>query len=153
MGHETDKCTFCLLSAHKELAERGITRDMPEFAYYTNLLSVENVNHLFWECEHVSKCIHQCYRWIRGFDWYHGNEEISKSEFFMGIEKEDVSKKTVLSDILWKHYVKFFIYQFRQQRRVPTFPSLKFELEGLFSGKKMEVWRNHLLRNWELYGN
>ncbi len=50
MGHETDKCTFCLLSAHKELAERGITRDMPEFAYYTNLLSVENVNHLFWQC-------------------------------------------------------------------------------------------------------
>jgi len=151
IGAESNKCTFCTIKGKQELRERGIGNERPEYQYYLNLLPVENINHIFWECEHVSRCIQECYRWIRGFDWYRGNETMARKEFFLGRERENVGKNLVLCDILWKHFVKYFIYNCRSQRKLPMFPSLKFELEGLFSGYKMLELRTLLLRLNELY--
>jgi len=86
-------CTFCEIKGKVELLERGILMGMPEYNYYMNLLPVESVEHLFWECPNSNLVIQQCYRWIRGLDWYNGNEEIEKFEFLIGVEND---KKALL---------------------------------------------------------
>ena len=94
MGSDSNKCTFCTIKGKMELSNRGIGEDRPEFQYYINLLPVgETTDHLFWECENVNRCIQECYRYIRGFDWYNGNEIMTKKEFFLGHENATVAKK------------------------------------------------------------
>jgi len=142
-------CTFCEIKAKVELRERGILMDMPEYNYYMNLLPVENVDHLFWECTTTSLVIQQCYRWVRGFDWYNGNEEIEKYEFLIGMESEE--KSIVKVDLIWKHFVRFFIYKCKKSKRIPYFPSLKFELDGLFENPGMQKMVHHFQFINEIY--
>jgi hypothetical protein len=105
-------------------------------------LPSESVPHLFWECEHVINVIQRCYRWIRGLDWYRGREMIDKTTFFMGISHEWTSLSQ--TDLLWKHYVKFFIYSCRLRRKMPTFPSLRYEMDGFFGLIHMQKFRREL---------
>jgi len=142
-------CTFCEIKAKVELRERGILMEMPEYNYYMNLLPVENVDHLFWECNTTSLVIQQCYRWVRGFDWYNGNEEIEKYEFLIGMESEE--KSIVKVDLIWKHFVRFFIYKCKKSKRIPYFPSLKFELGGLFENPGMQKMVHHFQFINEIY--
>jgi len=151
MGNTSNKCTFCEIVGKKELSERNIGEERPEYQYYISLLPIETVNHLFWECDNVQPCLNQCYRWIRGLNWYNGVETMDKKSFFMGISNETVNKKIIQCDLLWKHFVKYFVYMCRQQKRLPRFPSLKYELEGIFCGNKMVEWRRYVARINELY--
>jgi hypothetical protein len=151
LGQESNKCTFCTIVSRKELMDRNIAEDRPEYQYYLSLLPVETVEHIFWQCEHVQMCINQCYRWIRGYRWYDGVETIDQQSFFIGVLKDTVNKKITQCDLLWKHFVKFFIYQCRSQKKLPRFPSLKFEMEGIFCSYKMVEWRQYITRINELY--
>jgi len=142
-------CTFCSIKGRVDLNERGIGEGMPEFGYYLNLLPAENSDHLFWECEFSQTLIQRCYRWIKGEDWLYGNEEIEKYEFLIGIDDE--KRSIVKADLIWKHFVRFFIYNCRKRRKIPHFPSLKFELEGLFNNPGMYGMLLSLQRVGEIY--
>ena len=147
----TDRhCTFCLIEAKKNLANRGILEESPEYAYYLNLQPVETVNHIFWECEQVQLLIQRSYRWILGLDWYRGNEEIQKNSFLMGILHPN--RGLCQTDLIWKHYVKFFIINCKYKNRIPKFPSFRYEFEGVMSLPNMnkfvrEIRNLHLLYN------
>ena len=63
--NESDKCTFCEVSARHELTRRGIAEGDAEYEYYLNIQPIETVTHLFWDCIHVQDLIQKFYRWIR----------------------------------------------------------------------------------------
>jgi hypothetical protein len=132
----SNKCTFCTITAKKELEERGINNERPEYQYYLDLQPRENVDHIFWDCEHVQNIIQKAYRWMRNMDWMRGNETISKESFFIGIWHQ--WSKVVTVDLIWKHFIKYYLYLQRLRHKLPTFASLKFEMEGLFLNKKMK---------------
>ena len=134
-----------------ELAGRGINEDDIEYEYYLGLQPIETVHHLFWECEHINNVIQKSYRWIRGFDWIRGQEVMDKNCFFLGINNG--FRNICQTDLIWKHYVKFYIYTCRRKRKMPKFVSLKFELEGLFSLKNMGIFRRELLRINQIYND
>jgi len=71
-------------------------------------------------------------------DWYNGLETIEKNQFLIGIDSW--RKKFTLVDLIWKHYARFFLFNCRQRKKIPYFPSLKFELEGLFNNPGMYRW-------------
>jgi len=144
------KCTFCELMARRDLVERGFGENDAEFVYYLGLLPNETVSHLFWECEPAQTVVQRAYRWLRGMDWYRGVEEIQKTNFMMGTYSDN-NKKLSRVDLIWKHFVKFYIYKCRITRKLPMFPSLKFELEGLFSNRGMYKMRSLIVRINELY--
>ena len=129
------KCTFCTIKAKADLTLRNIDENRPEYEYYLNLQPAESVAHLFWDCEHVQQLIQKFYRYIRNFDWLNGIETIGKKSFFLGIMSAypNVSKM----DIVWKHFTKFFIFECRNRRKLPTFPALKFEFEGIMNRECM----------------
>jgi exonuclease III len=122
-------CTFCVLKGKQELALRGINQERPEYEYYLGLLPVETVDHLFWSCEHVQGVIQKTYRWIIGAEEGDRMEPLVKETFMRGCNME--AKKHTVCDLVWKHYVKFFIYRCRQKRKVPIYGSLIYELKGL----------------------
>ena len=137
---QSDKCTFCTIVAKRELEARGIAVDRPEFQYYLDIQPQETVDHLFWSCEKVNIIVQQIYRWIRNLDWYRGNETISKKSFFQGISHE--WSNVVQVDLIWKHYVKFQIFMYRGKKKLPTFPNIKHELDGIFSHPRMGFYRD-----------
>jgi hypothetical protein len=47
------------------------------------------------------------------------------------------------ADLLWKGFVKFFIYKCRTQHKIPRFPAAKFEFEGMM--------KRHCMRNIHWY--
>ena len=127
--------TFCKIKGRAELLNRGIAEERPEFQYYMNLLPVESTDHLFWECEVSQTVIQRCYRWIKGDDWLNSYEEIEKYEFLIGMENE--KRSIVKVDLIWTHFVRFFIYKCKNRKKIANFPSLKFELDGLFKDPGM----------------
>jgi hypothetical protein len=136
------QCTFCLVKAKRELRARGLNEANAEYNYYLNLQPIENTDHLFWSCESAQDIVQKCYRWIRGLDWYRGIEVIDRKSYFEGIHHE--WKTVVIVDLIWKHFVKFSIYQCRSKKQLPTFPNLKFEMEGLFIRPGMTKLKNKL---------
>jgi hypothetical protein len=144
-----DKCTFCLIKAKMDLRIRGITEEMPEHNYYLQLQSPETISHLFWNCDIVQPLIQKCFRWIRNLDTNNALETIDKEIFMLGCVNDWTQLVTV--DLVWKHFVKFYIYVSRNKRKLPTFASLKFELEGLFGEYRMRKFRSNLLNLAELY--
>ena len=80
-----------------------------------------------------------------------GGEEIGRSSFMMGIMHEN--KKLVSADLIWKHFLKFFIYKNRAMKKIPKFPSLRYELEGMLELTSMRGISNHLLNINILYQN
>ena len=129
------QCTFCTIEAKRELHVQGVTEDRPEYNYYLNLKPTETLKHLFWECNWVQNVIQMCYRWIRGFDWYRGLETIDFNNFMLGVQSN--YKSIVQSDLLWKHYIKFYIYMCRMRRVRPLFSNLKYELTGILEQRNM----------------
>ena len=131
-----------MLKAKNELRIREIDESRPEYSYYVNLCAVETVSHLFWECESVQDMIQRCYRWIKGGDWYRGTETIGKNAFFLGnlgLEGD----KIVKCDLLWKHFVKYYIYRCRSLKKVPRFGNLRYELTGMVKGSNLP-WIRYL---------
>jgi len=120
-----------------------------EFDYYLRLLPAETVSHIFWECPHVHEIIQKFYRLVRGLDWYRGNEVIDKKCFFLGIGSE--FKGIVEVDLIWKHYVKFFLFQCKLRKKMPTFASLRYEFEGIMAFKTMQLPRFNLMHINTIY--
>ena len=144
-----NKCTFCTIRAVRDLRERDIDINRPEYNIYLGLQPVETTLHLFWECDSVQNLIQKCFRWVMGLDWLNGREEILMSSYFRGIPNEWIQLTKV--DLIWKHFVKFYIYQCRGRRCLPTFPNLKFELNSLFSRNCMQEYRSKIRQLWHLY--
>ena len=143
LDNTSPKCTFCELMAKRELEERGIGENAPEYAYYISLLPNESTGHLFWDCDHSQVVIQRVYRWIRGMDWYRGLETVQKNGFMMGTYS-NLNKQLSKVDLVWKHFIKYFIYRCRISRKLPMFPSLKFELEGMHKMRNLIIQINNL---------
>ncbi len=143
-GENDGKFTFCKLSRVGELRERGIGEERAEFIYYINLADSESLTHLFWECDHVQNLIQKVYRWVMGWDWVRGGETISKKDFMMG--KWMGGFGLTQCDIIWKHMVKFLIYQCRGHRKLPVFGNIIHELMGLRLGTTQMQWENYIER-------
>ena len=134
------QCTFCLIEAKIQLSDRGLTEANPEYNYLLNLQPTESVEHLFWTCTKVQPIIQKCFRWVMGFDWLRGDETIEKSEFLAGIAHPYVA--LVQADLIWKHYLKFLLYTYKLRHKIPLFPAIKYEIEGLFNLRNMALFRN-----------
>jgi hypothetical protein len=144
-------CTFCEIIAKRELAERAILADDPRYEYYLNLQPVENVKHLFWDCQPVQDLIQKCFRWLTGKDWYRGVETIVYDHFFLGIENNS-NKGLVRADLIWKHFVKFFVMNCRYRKKIPKFGELCADIEYMYSNLGHENL-NNLQRVYLLYEN
>jgi len=83
-------------------------------------------------------------------DWYRGLETVQKNDFMMGTYS-NLNKQLSKVDLVWKHFIKFFIYKCRISRKLPMFPSLKFELEGMFNSTGMHKMRNLIIQINNLY--
>jgi len=147
--NESNKCTFCEVSARHELTRRGIAEGDAEYEYYLNIQPTETVTHLFWDCIHVQDLIQKFYRWIRNLDWYRGNAQIDKKSFFIG--KQHEFKGLVIADLIWKHYAKYYIYQCRSRKKIPTFASLRYEFEGITLSPSFRTIRANLQMIGHLY--
>jgi len=144
-GNENRRnCTFCVLRGKKELALRGVNQERPEYEYYLGLLPVETVDHIFWDCEHVQGLIQRTYRWILGVGDGVMLQPAVKKNFMMGCSME--ANKHTLCDIVWKHFVKFFIYQCRLRQKFPTFGSLIYELKGLDYRTRSLGWASYIMQ-------
>jgi len=65
LAHFTEElpgCTFCTIEAKRELMERNITEERPEYLYYLNLVTPETKNHIFWDCPFTRPIIETAYR-------------------------------------------------------------------------------------------
>ena len=79
----------------------------------------------------------------------HGIAQIDKKSFFLGLEHN--YKGVVVADLIWKHYVKFYIYQCRLRKKIPTFPSLRYEFEGITTSPSFNNIRANLLMLNHIY--
>jgi hypothetical protein len=149
LDNRDPQCTFCVIQGKLDLENRNLGPENPEYNYYLNLLPREDISHLFWDCIHVQDVVQKAYRWIRGFNWYRGQERIEKDQFFQGIWHEYAA--ITMSDLWWKHYVKFFVFKHRSMVKIPRFPSLKYEMEGILNWSAMRHTRRNLSRIHMLY--
>ena len=131
-------CTFCKLAAIKDLKLNNIPEDDARYLYLIRIQPMESVEHLFWECSISQDVIQKFFRWMVGLNWLRGNEVIQRDVFFLGINAE--SKKLCKFDLIWKHFVKFFLYKCRTRKKIPTFPSLKYEFEGITTRTSNQKW-------------
>ena len=69
----------------------------------------------------------------------------------MGVSDEN--KKMVLADLIWKHFFKFFVYRHRALKKIPKFPSFRYELEGLLEPENMSYIYHNIVNINLLYGN
>jgi len=136
-------CTFCIIQGKRELEVRGINRDQPEYEYYLNLLPVETVKHLFWECEAVQGIIQKVNRWICGRAQDEG-DLLSYTSFMMGDMKD--RKGDVKCDLIWKHFVKYYLYRCRLRVSLPSYGSLIYELLGLGRNTRRLDWEGYRIR-------
>ena len=134
-------CTFCEIKAKKDLNDRNITEEQPEYEYYLNLQPTENIDHFFWECTYSQTVIQRSFRWLSNGNILRGNEQITKQEFMVGANRN--YNNLTFCDIIWKVYIKFFLYKCRSRKKLPVFGSLLNELVVLLRETKN--------LNWEAY--
>ena len=67
-----------------------------------------------------------------------GGDLIGENSFLLGVMHEN--KKLRETDLLWKQFVKYFVYKSKLNMKIPTFPALKYEMEGFFGKKCMDVY-------------
>jgi hypothetical protein len=64
-------CTFCSISCVRRMKAEGLTEEEQEWNNRLNRLRHENVQHLFWECEHVRTVINNVGLRISGLQGVH----------------------------------------------------------------------------------
>jgi hypothetical protein len=125
----------------------GIREDELEWNNRLNRLRHENVQHLFWDCEHVRPVINNVGVRISGLQGL----QFKKKEFFGGLE--DISIGNMQMSILIVHFIKYQIYLAKCRNRLPTAPQCMYELEGLVNNmSRGEVWREQVEDIPELVG-
>ncbi len=133
------------------LLERDIQPEDPRYGYFIGLQPIENIKHLFWQCETSKMVIQTFFKWILNLNWLRGQEEIEELDFMLGFT---ITSKILLSfDLIWKHFVKFYIYKCRQRKAIPSFPSAKFEFEGVMDRKKYIDWNSLRFRLQGIYAD
>jgi hypothetical protein len=132
-------CTFCSISCVRRMKAEGIREDEQEWNNRLNRLRHENVQHLFWDCEHVRTVINNVGLRISGLQ----GVQFKKKEFFGGLE--DISIGNMQMSILIVHFIKYQIYLAKCRNRLPTVPQCMYELEGLVKNmSRGEVWREQV---------
>ncbi len=127
-------------------------KDRPEYDYYLNLLPEETVKHLFWECEWVSEMVQKVYRWMRGVELgrLDININMAYDDFMVGVWFK--SKNSTTCDLVWKHYVKYYIYWCRQRVILPSYGFLKHELIGVGLTTRKIIWKENSTRLRNIQG-
>jgi hypothetical protein len=150
---ERPGCTFCYIFAKRELREREIDENRPEYEYYLGLVPAENINHLFWECEHVQPIIQESYRYLKNIqDQEFGGDIrlLSKETFFRGEIRSCLGKAK--AEIIAYHFIKYFINECRLKHIMPTFLELRREFEYLVEHtRNAKQWGRYIGRSWEIY--
>jgi hypothetical protein len=156
LAHFTDEhpgCTFCRISAMRQLNNRNIGPDRPEYEYFINLTPAENVNHLFWECEHVHPIINAFFTQITTpLEPVFGriDQNLNRNLYFEGRELESPNQER--AELIFLHFIKYYIYRCRFKRKLPMLNELREEYLNLGSMlAKNKKWGKYLERIWELY--
>jgi hypothetical protein len=140
-------CTFCSISCVRRMKADGIREDEQEWNNSLNRLRHENVQHLFWDCEHVRTVINNIGIRISGLQ----GVQFKKKEFFGGLE--DISIRNMQMSIIIVHFIKYQVYIAKCRNRLPTVPQCLYELEGLVKNmSRGEVWREQIEDIPELVG-
>jgi hypothetical protein len=132
-------CTFCSIACIRRMKAEGLQENTQEWINRLNRLRHENVQHLFWECEHVRPVINKIGLKLTGLQ----GVNFKKKEFFGGLE--DISIGNMRITILLVHFIKYQIYLCKCRNRIPTVPQCMYELEGLVRNlARGEVWREQV---------
>ncbi len=132
-------CTFCSIACIRRMKAEGLQENTQEWNNRLNRLRQENVQHLFWECEHVRPVINKIGLRLTGMQ----GVNFKKKEFFGGLE--DIGIGNMRITILLVHFIKYQIYVCKCRNRIPTVPQCMYELEGLVRNlARGEVWREQV---------
>jgi hypothetical protein len=132
-------CTFCSIACIRRMKTEGLLEDTQEWNDRLNRLRHENVQHLFWECEHVRTVINSVGLRINGLQGFH----FKTKEFFVGLE--DISIGNIRITIIIVHFIKYQIYLRKCRNRLPTVSQCLYELEGLVRNMaRGEAWREQV---------
>jgi hypothetical protein len=159
LAHFTEErpgCTFCTIIAKRELRERNIGENQPEYEYYLGLVPSENTTHFFWDCEHVQETIQGFYRGLReipenvfggpGVDQL----GLTRNIYFMGGIRESWGKAK--AEMLIMHFIKFHIYQCRLRHDLPSLVGMRREYDfiSLCLGN-VKKWGKYIARPRDIY--
>ena len=83
-------------------------------------------------------------RWINGVALDRGEYQVTLESFMLGDMKD--RKNDVKCDLIWKHFVRYYLYWCRQRVVMPSFGSLKYELLGIGRTTRRLDWEGYQLR-------
>jgi hypothetical protein len=104
-GEVDRKCSFCKIVARNELVQ-VLGRDLNQQEEEGLNAGDENRKHIYWECEHVQKCIRDVHENI----WEVGTA-VGKKEFLMG--RNMGTKEATLLYMMTNMYIKFRIWKYK----------------------------------------
>jgi len=104
-GEVDRKCTFCKIQKINEM--RGtLGRDPTELEIEGMLLPDENRPHIFWDCNHVKRCIQHVHNSLWG-----GGEPVDKKAFLMG--KDMGTVEATMLYMLTNMCIKYRIWKYK----------------------------------------
>jgi hypothetical protein len=119
------QCTFCVIKEKEILKREHIRVGSNEYTRRMSALDMENVNHLFWECNSVKLVIKKFLNDIA----QENNRNIDKPKFFGGWNSISIKRTKVLLIVI--HFVKYYMYICRNRKKMPTVVGLAYEFAGL----------------------
>jgi hypothetical protein len=104
-GDVDRKCTFCKCQKTNDLRE-NLGREPTEMEIEGLQLPDENRSHIYWDCQHVRRCIQYVHNSLWG-----GVEMVDKKAFLMG--KEMVTVEATMLYMLTNMCIKYRLWKYK----------------------------------------
>ena len=114
------KCTFCKINMNRGLNDRGILQGDPEYLVELNRLNNETIEHLFYSCISVHPILNEFCRLNLGME-----NNINWEYYMLG--RIEIGYEKTLVKILILHFIKYYIYQCRTKKIMPSLNTLIYE--------------------------
>ncbi len=125
-----------MIKEKENFKREGVRELSPEFERRLRALDRETTSHIFWDCRRVRDAVTKVINYIcntRG-------RAIEKGKYMSGWEA--TSKRDSELILLVIHIIKFGIYKCKNRRVIPTFSSLRYEVEEFIGAiSKKQRWR------------
>jgi hypothetical protein len=132
-------CTFCIIREKENMKMEGVPELSPEFERRLRALDRETTSHIFWDCRIVRDLVSKVINYLcntRG-------RGIEKGKYMMGCETEN--KRETEFVLLIVHVIKYGIYKCKHRRVIPTFASLRYEVEEFVGAiLRKQRWRESI---------
>jgi hypothetical protein len=129
-------CTFFMIVEKGKLKREGIRELSPEFERRLRALDRETTSHIFWDCRVVQDSVSKVINYIcntRG-------RGIERDQYMGGWETESRRESEVILLII--HIIEFGVFKCKHRRVLPTFASLRYEVEEFVNAiSKRQRWR------------